>query len=101
MFLGINAFHAVGRRGADGAQCYPLLRTVLESACYVLLVARNPALATSWSARHEGEAERKACRKAFGSAPSEAVKIVSAQQADLAAFIHVLYEAHIDFGAAA
>lgn len=104
MMLGINAFTlwAGGVRMAlsgHEAAIYPLLRTALESACYALLITRKPELAEIWSARHDGDAERKACRKMFASAVSEAAGLVDDMQDGMGDFVLQLYEAHIDLGA--
>lgn len=77
VFLSVNAFTtwtAALRMALTGheAATYPLLRTALESACYALVIARRPDMAAIWSARHEGDAQRKACRRAFGSAVADA-----------------------------
>jgi hypothetical protein len=81
------------------AAVYPLLRTALESACYALVITRKPELAATWSARHDGDAERKASRRAFASAVSDAADFVSCWQQGLGAYVLELYDANIDFGA--
>jgi hypothetical protein len=104
MFLGLNAFTLwtgavrIALSGHEAAT-YPILRTALESACYALLVNRKPELAAIWSARHDGEAQRKASRKAFGSAVADVAAILEAQQPSLGDFLTDVYDAHIDSGA--
>lgn len=58
MFLSTNAFMlwtSAVRIAMSGHEMavYPLLRTALESACYVLLVKRRPELAEVWSNREK------------------------------------------------
>lgn len=104
MFLGINAFTLwtggvrIALTGREAAT-YPLLRTALESACYALVIARRPHLATVWSARHDGQAQRKACRKAFSAAVGEAADLAEAIYPSSGEFIVDLYDATIDMGA--
>jgi hypothetical protein len=104
MFLGLNAFTlwtGAVRMALSGheAATYPLLRTALESACYAFVISRKPELAAIWSARNVGEPQRKASRKAFGSAIADAAAMLEARQASLGKFIADLYDAHIDAGA--
>ena len=104
MFLSVNAFTLwtsgvrVALSGHETA-VYPLFRTALESACYSLLILHRSELASIWVERHNGEGQRKACRKAFISAVSDAAKLVAASEAGSGAYIAQLYEASIDFGA--
>lgn len=104
LFLGLNAFTlwtGAVRMALSGheAATYPILRTALESACYALVISRRPELAAIWLARHDGEAQRKASRRAFGSAVADAAAMLQAQQASLGDFITDLYDANIDAGA--
>lgn len=104
MFLSQNAFMlwtSGVRMAMSGheAAVYSLFRTGLESACYALLVSRKPELAAIWSDRDKGEAERKACRKAFTPAVSGVAKYLGAKEMWLGDFISQCYETSIDFGA--
>jgi len=103
MFLGLNAFTlwtSALRMALSGheAATYPILRTALESACYALLITRKPELAATWSARNDGDVQRKASRKAFGSAVADAGAMLEVQQTSFGDFIADLYDAHIDAG---
>jgi hypothetical protein len=71
----------------------------LESACYALLITTKPELEPVWSDRDKGGAERKASRKAFGSAVADVIKILDLKDAGLGAFVSRLYESSIDHGA--
>ena len=104
MFLSLNAFTLwTGgvRMALSGheAAVYPLLRTALESACYARVMTDQPDMTAIWSARHDGETQRKACRKAFAPAVSEAAGLVDATQPGWGDFVLRLYDANIDFGA--
>lgn len=104
MFLSTNAFMiwTSGVRTAMSGHetaVYPLFRTALESACYALLISMKPELESVWSDRGNGEAERKASRKAFGGAVAEVVKHLDSCESGLGTFISRLYETSIDFGA--
>lgn len=104
MFLSLNAYTvwtSAVRMALTGheAAVYPLLRTAVESACYALVITRRPRLGVIWSARHDGEAERKASRKAFTPAVSDAADELEKFQPGSGKFVLELYEASIDFGA--
>jgi hypothetical protein len=104
MFLSLNAYTlwtSAVRMALTGheAAVYPLLRTAVESACYALVITRNPQLGGIWSARHDGEGERKAARKAFTPAVGDAAVILEAFEPGLGGFVLQLYDACIDFGA--
>jgi hypothetical protein len=104
MFLSTNAFMVwtsgvrVAMSGHETA-VYPLFRTALESACYALLISRKPQLESLWSDRDKGDAERKACRKAFGGAVADSAKYLDIREVGLGTFVIMLYEASIDYGA--
>ena len=104
VFLSANAFTiwtAALRMALTGheAATYPLLRTALESACYALIIARRPEMAAVWSARHDGDEQRKACRKAFGSAVADAATATGGIHPGAGTFLMELYESFIDLGA--
>ncbi|MDB5577721.1 MAG: hypothetical protein JWR80_2897 [Bradyrhizobium sp.] len=104
MFLSTNAFMLwIGgvRMAMTGheAAVYPLFRTALESACYVLLICLKPELTAIWADRDKGEAQRRASRNAFGSAVADIVTHMGSGDTDLGGFISQLYAASIDFGA--
>ncbi len=104
MFLSTNAFMlwTSGVRTAMSGHetaVYPLFRTALESSCYAILIAAKPELEALWSNRHIGEIERKASRKALGSAVTEAIKLLGGREAVVGEFVSKLYETSIDFGA--
>lgn len=104
MYLALNAFTLwtgavrIAMSGHESAT-YPVLRTALESACYSLVIIRKPDLAPVWKSRHEGELQRKASRKAFGSAVADAAALLEPIQRGQGDFITDLYDAHIDAGA--
>lgn len=104
--LSINAltlYLSAVRVGLTGhvAATYPLFRASLESSCYAYLMGQDPALEAVWSDRHKGEAERKACRKAFTSAVRDAAKSIAASQptAAIEKYLNDTYELAVDSGA--
>jgi hypothetical protein len=104
LFLGANGqmlFHVAVRTAISGhvAAIYPPLRAALESACYGFLISKDPVLFQAWADREKGEAQRKACRKAFSSAVTDAAKDLSKVEASLAQYIQNLYEESITYGA--
>jgi hypothetical protein len=77
---------------------FPVLRTALESACYAYLIVRTPDLAAVWTDRHNGDAERKACRVAFMGAVAAVAKDIEREQPDGGNWLREAYDAAIDFG---
>ncbi|CAO3379248.1 hypothetical protein [Azospirillum argentinense] len=76
---------------------FPLMRVALESACYGLMMARDPALVTIWGARHDSPEHRKVCRNAFTVAKANAY--LKGWADDIHQLVADCYEAAIDFGA--
>ncbi|WP_439612634.1 hypothetical protein [Reyranella sp.] len=76
---------------------YPILRTILETAGYALLIHRDSKLAEVWLRRDEGAKEKQAVRNTF---TPRAIK-GALQQIDpgLLQVFDSLYEYCIDFGA--
>lgn len=103
-FLSMNAYYyfmASVRMALAGhvASIFPLTRAALESACYAFLMTRDKSLVSVWADREKGEVERKACRKAFSSAVSDATRRLRMVQVEAADFIRDLYDASITYGA--
>jgi len=102
LVLFMNAYQlflAAVRMALSGhsAAVFPLLRTALESAAYGGLIIRKPELSEVWTGRHRGEAEKKACRKAFNF--DKAIAVVKERAPDIHALAVWGYEGAIDYGA--
>lgn len=102
LVLFMNAYQlflAAARMALSGhsAAVFPLLRTALESAAYGGLIVRKPDLGEVWMARHRGEAEKKACRKAFTF--DRAITALKVRAPDIHALAVWGYEGAIDYGA--
>ncbi len=79
------------------AALFPLMRTALESASYGLLMAQQPALSEVWRNRHRGEADKRACRKAFTF--DRAIAGVRDKAPNIHSLAKEAYEGAIDYGA--
>ncbi|OPJ92729.1 hypothetical protein [Serratia marcescens] len=102
LVLCMNAYQLflAGSRVALSGHCaavFPLLRTALESAAYANLMTHNPGLQDVWTHRHQGEAEKKACRKAFTF--EKAIGLLKDRAPDIHALAVLSYEGAIDYGA--
>lgn len=102
LVLCMNAYQLflAGSRMALSGHCaavFPLLRTALESAAYASLMTRKPELQEVWTRRHQGEAEKKACRKAFTF--EKAIGLLKDRAPDIHALAVLGYEGAIDYGA--
>lgn len=80
------------------AAVHTTLRSALEYACYAFLILEDEALAETWLKRNTDDLGRKAQRKAFNQAVSEAAKIVNKYDPETGSRITALYAAAIDFG---
>lgn len=78
---------------------YPLIRQMLEFACYAYLIAEDPARGEVWLARHNSDDERMACRKAFSSAVAEVSKSINERAPNFGDRVRDIYDSSIDFGA--
>ncbi|MFG6667087.1 hypothetical protein ACGK9R_08250 [Halomonas sp. HNIBRBA4712] len=102
LMLCMNAYQlflASSRMALSGhcAAVFPLLRTALESAAYASLMTQKPELQEVWTRRHHGEAEKKACRKAFTF--EKAIGVLKDRAPDIHALAVLGYEGAIDYGA--
>lgn len=102
LVLCMNAyqFFLAGSRMALSGHCaavFPLLRTALESAAYASLMTQQPELQEVWTRRHQGEAEKKACRKAFTF--EKAIRMLKDRAPDIHELATAAYEGAIDYGA--
>ncbi|MEA9605995.1 hypothetical protein QY702_05900 [Xanthomonas campestris pv. plantaginis] len=102
LVLCMNAYQlflASSRMALSGhcAAVFPLLRTALESAAYASLIMHKPELQDVWTRRHQGEAEKKACRKAFTF--EKAIGLLKDRAPDIHALAVLGYEGAIDYGA--
>lgn len=76
---------------------FPLMRVALESACYGLMMARDPDLVAIWAARHDGPEHRKICRNAFTVVKANAY--LKGWANDIHQLVADCYDAAIDYGA--
>ncbi|WP_374328489.1 hypothetical protein [Azonexus sp.] len=102
LVLCMNAYQLflAGSRMALSGHCaavFPLLRTALESAAYASLMTHDPDLQEIWCRRHQGEKEKKACRKAFTF--EKAIAPLKERAPDIHALAALGYEGAIDYGA--
>ncbi|HFX0590207.1 hypothetical protein [Brucella intermedia] len=102
LVLCMNAYQLflAGSRMALSGHCaavFPLLRTALESAAYASLMTHKPDLQEIWTRRHQGEADKKACRKAFTF--EKAIGLLKHRAPDIHALAALIYEGAIDYGA--
>jgi hypothetical protein len=103
VFLGVNGqmmLQAAIHMAASGhvAAIYPLLRAALESASYGFRTSKDPTLLQIWIDRENGEAQRKACRKAFTSAVADAAKEIAEVEPALGHYIQQLHERVLRMG---
>ncbi len=77
---------------------YPLLRTALESGCYVHRMVQEPDLQDVWLNRHSSEQAYKLCRRRFSSAVADTAKSIGRREASYGQMIMDAYDAAIDFG---
>lgn len=104
MFLGMNGYYlllAAIRMALAGhvASIFPLARSALESSCYAFLLSKDVSLVPIWTNRENGEAGRKACRRAFANAVSETTRRLRVSQVEAAEYIQGLYDSSITYGA--
>lgn len=93
------AFRGAAQFALEGRTCETmvLLRSSLEYAMYGVHFHRKPQLIEVWSKRGDGDAQRKAVRKAFKA--SEMLDGISALNNAVGARCKFLYERTIDMGA--
>jgi hypothetical protein len=102
-FVSLNAYYsflAAVRCAISGqvSVIFPLFRSALESACYGLLVAKDPGLLRVWLDREKGRAELAACRRAFTPGVKTVADRFQAEQPQMAEYIRECYEASLSFG---
>ncbi len=93
------AYRAAATIAASGmpTDAYPLLRSVIETAGYALLIHRNRALGEVWLRRNDGVPEKHAARNAF--TPRAIKDALEQLDRGLLNAFDTLYEYAIDFGA--
>lgn len=94
-----SAYRAATLIAASGmpTDTYPLVRTILETAGYALLIHRDSTLGTAWLSRDDGPIEKRIVRNTF---TVRAVKDALMQvDPGLLRVFDSLYEYCIDFGA--
>ena len=96
---GHSAFRACCEYAASGqlAECFPLLRSVLEYYVYALHISQNPKYGEVWVKRHDSKANLEECRKKFEQAKLKLS--LSSTNLELEKMYKLLYQRTIDFGA--
>lgn len=104
IFLTVNAIwmlYGAARNVLQGqpSVVYPVLRTALENACYVVELCANPKLEDIWRERHHSNRKRDKSRKHFTNAVVNARRKLNDAQPDFGEWMYMMYESFIDFGA--